>query len=121
MWDGLVCWLTSSLSTWFQPLCFLPKTLTDCAQQCGAGNWSSHGAAACSKCPEGKYLMNAAGETETASCTTVSFSLNCLSLFSQHTSRHLTPYLTGYMIEARRTFYNSRIHHRIPGSQQCVM
>ncbi len=43
-------------------------------QQCGTGQWSAQGAAACSMCPTSKYLTNAAGGTEAASCTHVSFS-----------------------------------------------
>ncbi len=44
---------------------------SNCAQ-CPTGHWSAGNSASCSSCPAAKYLTNAAGGSESASCTNVS-------------------------------------------------
>ncbi len=51
------------------------KEITVCigTLQCSIGWYSASGASSCTACSAGKYLTNAAGGTEAASCTSVSF------------------------------------------------
>ncbi len=51
----------------------LPDTYMLVWFQCSSGKYSGRGAPACTACSGGKYLTNATGATESASCTNVSY------------------------------------------------
>ncbi len=49
--------------------------------QCPSGYYAGSGSGLCSACPAGKYLTSSSGQTETASCTSVSMCVHvCLCM-----------------------------------------
>ncbi len=60
----LLCWNSTSK---------LPDCECAVLEQCPAGQYSGTNVLSCIRCSAGKYLTNAAGITEGASCSTVSF------------------------------------------------